>query len=485
MPPAEASTRPKPRAAVYALGTIASSSIGGSTSRSGADLSLPITSTASFYATLHPDFSNVELDQQSISPTAFQRYYSEVRPFFTQGSNFYNNLNCDVCPNVTELYTPAIPTPRDGYAVEGQQGRLGFGTFDAVGDSRNDLASSLDYTSGDLKWSGTLQRVAVTTPTLNDDVTTTGIQYYDRKHFSAYFDYGDDSGTNVLRGDDAQRYDFGSYWSNQTFGIGGSTRKIGDYYNPVDGFVQHPGIAGYGAFTSKIWLGTGGSKLSSAGVALFGDRYHGNDGSYNQTDNALIFDVLTKNLIDVNVTTGSSYLRLSDGVLAPISQNGIGVTYHSGSQNNPGNFPNHGSSATPTSISFNTGRYGDGRLDTWLRSSTMRAGTRGSLTLEVDDTSQRFAALAPNVQWFERVSYAYQLGADSSFAVGLRRAIGTPPTPNGGGDCTGTCTNLSFSYHLRSRKSELYVGYGDPNTLTTTPQAILKLIYYVGADKGT
>jgi hypothetical protein len=485
MPASQAASRPKPRAALYALGTLASPSIGGSTSRSGADLSLPITPTASLYATIHPDFSNVELDQQSISPTAFQRYYSEVRPFFTQGSNFYNNLSCDVCTNIQELYTPAIPTPRDGYALEGQQGRLGFGAFDAVGDERNDAASSLDYTSTDLKWNATLQRVSVTTPTEIDDTTTTGLSYYDRKHVSAYFDYGSDSGTNVLQGNDAQRYDFGGGWGSQTFAAFGSTRKVGDYYDPVDGFVQHPGIAGYALYTNKIWLGTGNNALASFSIGSEIDRYHGSDGALNQTDNTLLVDVLTKSLFDVNVATGSNYLRLPDGVFTPISQNGITLTYHSGSQNNAGNFGQHGSSATPTTISYNTGNYGDGRLDTWLRSSTMRAGVRGTLSLEVDDTAQRFALLPPNVQWFERLGYAYQLGPDSSFAVGLRRAVGTPPIPNGGGDCVGSCSNVSFSYHLRRRKGEIYLGYGDPNTLTTTPQAILKLIYYVGADKGT
>ena len=108
--------------ALYALGEAASKTIGGSTSRVGADLSIPITPTASFYSTFHPDYSNVELDQQSISPTVYQRYYNEVRPFFTQAANFYNQFNCDACPDVQALYTPAIPTPREGYAVEGKAG---------------------------------------------------------------------------------------------------------------------------------------------------------------------------------------------------------------------------------------------------------------------------------------------------------------------------------------------------------------------------
>jgi len=482
---AEAVSHPAPRLALYSLGAVAAPSAGGSTSRAGADLSVPITPTAAFFATVHPDFSNVELDQQSISPSAFQRYYSEVRPFFTQGANFFNQLNCDVCSLVTEFYTPAIPAPREGYALEGQQGQLGFAAVDAVGDARDDQASVLDYTSPDLKWNATVQRVAVTTPDLIDDVTTTGVSYSDHKHVSWYFDYGSDSGSNVLEGDDAQRYDFGGGWGSPTFAIFGSTRKIGDYYDPVDGFVQHPGIAGYALYTNKMWLFNANDVLSSLSLGAILDRYQGQTQGFNQTDNALVLDTLTRSLIDFQVTVGSDYLRLSDGIMAPVSQNGFGITYHSGSQNSVNNFGQHGSSATPTSIVFNTGRYGDGRLDSWLRSSTVRAGVRGTVTLEVDDTAQWMPKAPNNIQWFERLSYAYQIDRDSSLALGIRRVDGDPPIPNGGGDCIGKCTNLSFSYHLRRRHAELYLGYGDPNTLTTTPQAILKLIYYVGAEKGT
>jgi hypothetical protein len=33
--------------------------------------------------------------------------------------------------------------------------------------------------------------------------------------------------------------------------------------------------------------------------------------------------------------------------------------------------------------------------------------------------------------------------------------------------------------------SEIYLAYGDPNSLLTVPQVILKWIFYAGADKGT
>jgi hypothetical protein len=479
--------RPRPRAAVYALGEAASKSIGGSTSRVGADLSIPITPTASFYSTFHPDYSNVELDQQTISPTVYQRYYSEVRPFFTQAANFYNQFNCNACQNIQSLYTPAIPTPAEGYAVEGKQGPLGFATFDSIGDNRNDLASAIDFTSADTKWNASVQRVGVNTPGFSDVTTQTGIAYYDLKHLSAYANYGNDAGTNAVIGNQAQYYEFGGGWSNQTFGFFGATRKIGAYYDPADGFVWHPGIAGYAVYAAKIFDFTPNDKLASVGVSGFLDRYQGPAQGIAQSDNSILLDVLTKSALDFQVFTGSNYWRFGD-VLTPISQNaGFQFTYDSGLQtNNPGQFPYHGPSSTPTTLSYTTGHYGTGRLDTWFRTTTIRVGNRGALTLALDDTAQWEPSPAPsNVQWFESLGYSYELGRNSSFAVGLRRVVGYPPIPNGGGNCEGTCSNVSVAYHMRLRTSELYVAYGNPNTLTTVPQLIFKIIFYAGAAKGT
>src|SRR5581483_3653364 len=125
------------------------------------------------------------------------------------------------------------------------------------------------------------------------DVTTTGLAFYDQKHVSAYFNYGTDSGTNVLAGNQAQRYDFGGGWADPTFGFFGSVRKVGEYYNPVDGFVSHPGIAGYALYSAKIWTFAPSSKLASIGVAGFLDRYQGPTQGQAQSDNQLLFDVLT------------------------------------------------------------------------------------------------------------------------------------------------------------------------------------------------
>ncbi len=125
--------RAKARVGLYALGQAGPPEYGGDTSRMGADVAIPVTPTASLVATFHPDFSNVETDQQTITPTTFTRFYPELRPFFAQGAHFYDHTLCYECPGAGfyELYTTAIPTPRSGYQLEGTQGPFAFGALDA------------------------------------------------------------------------------------------------------------------------------------------------------------------------------------------------------------------------------------------------------------------------------------------------------------------------------------------------------------------
>jgi hypothetical protein len=478
---------PSPRVAPYALAEAASKTIGGSTSRVGMDFSIPVAQTASFFGTLHPDYSNVELDQVSISPTVFQRTYSEVRPFFTQAAGYFNNFNCNVCNGYrTTLYTYGIPTPREGYAFEGREGDYGLAAFDAIGDDRTDAAAALNYTSPDTHWNGAFQHVITDMPGLNDQSNMGGLSYWNGKYLSFYANDAIESGTLVTNPSQGQWLDAGGGWGNQKFALYASVRKVGDQFNPVDGFDSHPGIAGYGAYMARIWTFAPNDKLLSAGVSFFLDRYQGVQYGAAQTDNQILFDLLTKSTIDLQLSTGSNYWRFGQ-VMTPVSQAaGVSLTYHSGTQNNVGNFPSHGSSATPTQIQYYTGAYGLGRLDTWYRSTTMKVGERGALTFAVDNTAQWLREYGPdNIQWFDSVSYSYQIDRNSSFAIGVRKVMGNPPEPNGGGNCIGTCSNVSVAYHLRMQRYEIYAAYGDPNTLSTVPQAIFKVIFYAGAQKGT
>jgi len=480
-------TRPQPRLAPYALAAAAAPSAGGSTSRIGADASFPISPTSAFFATWHPDYSNVELDQQTISPSVYQRQYSEVRPFFTQAAQYYGTFNCDVCSGGrTILYTPGIPTPSQGYAFEGKQGNLGLAAFDAIGQDRTDAATALDYTSTDTRWQGSFEHVSADIPGVIDDANEIGVNYQSLKYLSAYANYSTDNGTNVSSPGRGTAMEAGGGWINQDFAFFGSARKVGDEFDPLDGFNYHPGIAGWALYSAKEWRFAPNDALQSVGIMGVLDRYMGPQFGLAQSDNQVEFDLLTRSAWDLQIYSGSDYWRFGQ-TLTPISTgSGFQLTYHSGLQNNMGNFPTHGASATPTILAYVTGRYGLGRLDTWTRNSTIRIGDRGSLNLVVDNTAQWMPrGTADNVQWFDSLAYAYQVSANSSVAVGLRAVSGDPPQPNGGGDCIGRCTNISIAYHLRLKNEEFYLAYGDPNTLVTVPQAIFKVIFYAGGQKGT
>lgn len=468
--PTVGGVRPKPRVALYGLGSYASRSIGGSTSRAGADLSIPLDASTTFVATLHPDYSNVEKDQQSISPTAFRRFFSEVRPFFTQGANFYNPFSCTGCPGIEELYTPAIPTPRDGYAIEGKEGRFNLAAFDAVGVGRNDSAQSFYYKTPNRRWQIATQRVSVSMPGFNDVTITDGVTYNNHSDLFAYYNWGYDKGTAVLDSNDNRRSDFGIGYEPPNLFVGFSIRKIGTYYNPFDGIVAHPGIAGYNFNFWKQWNYRG--KSSFKWIQVYGsiDRYHGTTG-LNQTDNNLGFDVLTKNYVEVWANTGSSYLLLGNGVFAPITLNSRGFGWRS-------------TTAYPTFIEYDTGRFGPGKLVSWARSSVIRLGNRASITLQANDTQQHLDNGTTYTQWLERLSYAYQSGPNESFAVGVRRIIGTPPMLSGIPSFS-SAWNLSFAYHKLIQHNEIYLVYGDASAFATSPQLIFKVVHYFGADKGT
>ncbi len=482
-----AAVRPKPRVELYNLGSIAGASAGGSTSRTGLDFSVPFTATSSFYGTVHPDYSNVELDQQSISPTAFRRYFSEVRPFFTQGNAPYNNFSCDLCNGITTLYTPAIPTPRSGYAVEGKQGPFTYGAFDAIGKDRSDSAEAINWHTADHNISVSMQRVGAYSPGFADDSSEVGLSYFDHKHVFASFNYGSDSGTNIADGSRAQLYDFGAGWQSPTFIDAFVVRKIGQYFNPADGFVWHPDVAGWGNYVARTWLLQPRAALRSLTFSASADSYHDHTGELDQTDQGASLDLLTRGLIDVNFSTGSDYVRLvTGGTFHPVNQNGLSVTFGSGAQNTSvNNGAQHGSSATPTTIAYYTGRFGPGRLNALTFNSTMKAAGRGLVTFEVDANTQLLDKGGYYRQWLERVSYSYQANRDESFAFGVRRIIGTPPMldqvfPS------QPAWNVSAAYHRTfNGVNEIYAVYGDASAISTVPQFIIKWIHYFGAAKGT
>ncbi|HKW44426.1 MAG TPA: hypothetical protein VJN22_02140, partial [Candidatus Eremiobacteraceae bacterium] len=201
------------------------------------------------------------------------------------------------------------------------------------------------------------------------------------------------------------------------------------------------------------------------------EHFKNSDGALHFADAFTNLTINTKTQYQLAMSTGYNYFLLPNGYGSMIDQNGAALS--------------HGvSTSTPTTISYNVGRFGPGYLRTTTRLTTLPVGGRGTFALEADDTADSTDAGPKNVQWLERASLAYQLNSTSSLAIGLRRIIGTAPLLVPPAQFTDA-SNVSVAFHRRVGANELYVVYGDPNQLSTLPALIVKYVYYFGAEKGT
>ncbi len=468
--------RPKPRVQVYGLGEVAPPAFGGTTSRVGVDLAIPVTTTSSFLGAFHPDYSNVETDQQSISPTAFHRFLSEVRPFFTQAAqNFNNTFSCTNCPST--LYTPAIPTFRQGYAYEGTAGKFSFGAFDAVGFSRTDSAAVLNYTIRDQGQiiGASLQRVSVNLPGFRDNTTTLYTGYLNQhSHYFGYLNVGSDSGTSVTDNGLAQYWEYGGGFVDKTTTAGFTFQKLGPQFLPADGFVNQSDVAGYGLFYNKKFIFSKTATLQDIAVSTFFNRMHDHHGNTSQTGafEQINFDL--KNQLSIHVYAGSQGIEIFNGEFLPFNGNGAALLFRS-------------QTSTPTAIVYSAGPYYHGRLISWTYNTTIPIAKRLNLALEDDENFYSSRTEPAAKQWLERASLDWQFSRDASFDIGARRIIGRnlPDAFEPPQFALISAGNISAAFHFLAAQNEFYVVYGSPNSLATTPALIFKWIRYIGAEKGT
>ena len=311
-------TRPKPRLEAYGLVQVTSAAAGGSTSRAGLDFSVP-EGAGAFYGTIHPDYSNVETDQQSIAPTEFERYYSEVRPFFTQGASFYNTTG------VTDLYTPSIRTPRYGYAFEQSHGGLNLAGFNALGDGRDDDAQVASYSSPSQTFSAAFQRTQVDEAGLSDLTQSGSLSFGNGKHFMAFAAYGQDSGSNVVDPSQGRYRVIGAqlYGTNESAGL--NLISIGQYYNPVDGYIPYPGTAGYNGGIGKTFVYGANAPIQSVSVSTNFDAFHSESGAINETDLDTYLSIANRHKLTLGFSTGDHELLVGGGLL-PFNANYIALS---------------------------------------------------------------------------------------------------------------------------------------------------------------
>ncbi len=483
------------RLQIYGLGQAATPAQGGSLVRTGVDFSIPFAGTSALFGTVHPDFSNVETDQQSISPTEFARRYTEVRPFFTQAaSNF--GAQTDLNAPMSVLYTPAIPSFKNGLGAEGHRGAISYGAFSATGNGRDDSAVSLFASDRHQELTVGMQRVAVDTAAggkpFRDLVDEESISYFNpNSRLTSFADIASETGTSVTSPSDAEYRSLGESYQTATTSVAFALQRMGAQFSPADGYADQPpgepGIAGYTGVADKQFDFARSAEVLDAAVSLQLDRYHAPGGEVNQAD---LFDnvrVDFKDLISVTAMQGLSSLQTCvplaraatcERRFLPYNSSGVMVQYAANTSH-------------PSTLMYMTGAYYHGRLDSWLRAVSLPLSRRMTLILEGDDST--YVSSLPSEpdtsQWLERSSLSYQLDRAVSVDVGLRRIIGTEQpyayAPLGSTATFTNATNLSAAFHYFQGTNELYVVYGNPNRLQTVPALYVKLIRYIGAGKGT
>jgi len=122
------------------------------TLRSGLDAKYAITPEMTAVASINPDFSNVEQDVESIDFSYRERYYSDRRPFFQEGSDIIGGGSWS-------FYSRRVPQFDLGMKVYGKTGRFSIGALDCVDFSnkseikddpvnRNDVVISTKFDIG-------------------------------------------------------------------------------------------------------------------------------------------------------------------------------------------------------------------------------------------------------------------------------------------------------------------------------------------------
>jgi hypothetical protein len=518
--------RPKPRLELYGLSSSGSDrnvfqQANGAFAHenvrnAGADVSVPLTSTINFVGTLNPDFSNVEIDQQTIAPQEFRRSLVEYRPFFAQGASFINADAIGFNNNVV-FYSPGVGPFNRGAKVEGTFGKQSFGVLNFSGydqttnNTFHDTAYGYKHALQNrtfLYWGdGVIAHHSI----WGDDTTNqfgvagrnlkTGFVWgldHSIEHGSwmSFESNGAvDHGNNSLGFVDVHQH---NYEWNYTY------IDISPYYNPIDGFTANSDIRGPTWFS---WAAGATPYIKNYQLSLFADRFFDRSGAAHQADFNLSLNATFKNGFSINglgpnvselrsyslVNPAASGTNCNDPNLPRSYFTGY-PTYYCG-RNDTFNlmflpFGYGDGTPTPVDATIAFGRFGHNLLGVadngndyvhlYQFSTSRPIGRFLSLGLEYDGTVEHgIESGLLDSQWLRRISIGAQLGQDENFTISLR-AI------NGNGGFAPPGSNFAAAYHKRFRSgNELFANFGTPASPYTLDRFILKYLFRFGGDAGT
>jgi hypothetical protein len=513
---AGAALRPKPRADLYALESFGSDRnvfeqpdqafLPESVRYYGIDASVPVTSTINFVGTLNPDFSNVEIDQETIQPQEFRRQLIEYRPFFAQGAVFVNaasgmrtTTGAYAAPTNFIFYSPSVGTFDRGAKVEGSFGDQSFGLmsfrgFDETsGNTFDDAAYGYEHALQDtsfLYWSdGVLAHHSLA----GDDATIEGgAEARNLKTgLITFADYAFENGSWVPNAH-ANMFETFADVHKPNYEANVGYLDITPNYDPIDGYTSNSDIRGPQSLVDF----TGGSSRGIKGWTIFfeGDRFEDESGAVHQADTSAFLNLTFDNGLSLDGLGPSvGLLRSYDvptgpGCSGPIAGNSYFTGYPcylNGSTQafNLMTIPLGYGDQTPNPIDaqYAWGPFGGNDVHLFSLTGTRVVGKRVTIGMVYDGTYERAMSTGTlDSQWLRRISLGFNLTATSTLTLALRSVNGY------GGFETFTGTDVALAYEKRFEDGDqLYINYGTPASPSTLHRLIVKFVFHTGAASGT
>jgi hypothetical protein len=471
----------------------------------GLDVSYPITPTINFVGTADPDFSNVEIDQQTIVPQEFARQLVEYRPFFAQGASFINAnsaVHAPVGPNSTApdlvFYSPDIGPFDWGVKSEGTFGSQAFGAlafrgFDqTTGNTFSDQAYGYQHADPNGTFTYWSDGVFAHHSLAGNDATMEGgVEHRNyRTGFIQLLDYSFENGSWVPQGH-ADLFDAFLDVHRVNYEASVGYIDVSPNYNPIDGYTANSDIRGPQGFVNFDGTLPG---IKNWSLFVLGDRFVDGSGAVHQADVQTFFNATFKDGFSIDGAGGAfgqlrSYgIPQGPGCSGPIVAQSAFTgfpCYRDGTTQsfNLAQIPLGYGDGTPTpvDVAYSWGPFG-GNYDHLVSIATSRPLWRKfSLGVNYSGTYER--SLTTGVldsQWLRAVSLGVNLGPETTFSVGLRDINGY------GGFATQIGNNLSFGFHNRfADGNEIYANYGSPAAGATINRFIVKYVFHAGADAGT
>ena len=465
----------------------------------GIDFSYALTNTIHFVATLNPDFSNVEVDQQTIAPQEFKRPLIEYRPFFAEGAAFLNPVSPSAGanqPNNQIFYSPAIGPFDRGMKVEGSFANqsLGVLTFrgydETTGNVFNDVAYGYTHALPNQSFSYWSDGVIANHSIAGHDAAAEVGASFKNVHsgLDGGIDQAFESGSYVVDPGSARALNLWEHLQKPNYDAFIDYGNVTPNYNPIDGFTSLSDTRGF-VYAFNVY---GSSRvLKNYQLRLAADRFLDESGAVHQSDAFATLKVTLKDQISLSVgphngdlrsytteapqllgcndpalvrTTYTGFPKYYCGQTDRFNQLNVSLGYRDGTQ-------------SPVDFSFAEGPFGGTFLHQYTFSASRPFGTRFSLAAQYAGTYGRTISDGTlNSQWLRLASLGYNLGSDSNIALELRSINGLV-----GGLTTVPGVNLALSYHSRfSNGNQLYLSFGTPAATQTLNRFIVKYVFHAG-----